>query len=90
MSPRTPRIDEPGEGPGEWSLESKAAGQPHHEVVELINEALVCDLSKRQHTGDRLMAWWICAETLRRSAAGVLLGQPGGAGVGADFDWMAR
>ena len=88
--PRSPTIDEPGEGPGEWSLESKAAGQPHHEVVELINEALVCDLSKRQHTGDRLMAWWICAETLRRSAAGVLLGQPGGAGAGADFDWMAR
>lgn len=77
--------------PAEWSLDHQAGGQPHHEVQELINQALVYDPSRgrSQHTGDRLMAWWICAETLRNSATGVLLGQPSAIGMG-DFDWMAR
>lgn len=62
-----------GQLPTAWSLEGKPGGQPHHEIQELINEALVYDPAK--HTGDRLMAWWICAETLRTSAIGALLGQ---------------
>lgn len=74
----------------EWSLEGKPGGQPHAEIQELINEALVCDLSSRRHTGDRLMAWWICAETLRKSATGALLGMPGSGEEPAAFDWMAR
>jgi hypothetical protein len=35
------------------------------------------------------MAWWICADTLRTSATGALLGQAMLAETPA-FDWMAR
>jgi hypothetical protein len=73
--------------PGAWSLESKSGGQPHREIQELIDESLVYDPAK--HTGDRLMAWWICADTLRTSATGALLGQAMLAETPA-FDWMAR
>jgi hypothetical protein len=92
--PRHPTLDEshgyiepsPQQIGGDWSLEAKA-GQPHQEIQELINEALAFD--PNQHPGDRLMAWWICARTLRESAAGALLGQPSLPELPA-FDVMAR
>jgi hypothetical protein len=71
--------------PGAWSLEGKAGGQPHREIQELIDESLVYDPAK--HTGDRLMAWWICADTLRTSATGALLGQAM-LEESPSFDWM--
>jgi hypothetical protein len=44
-------------------------GQPEPEIEHLMSEALVFDPSKpREHTGDRLMAWWILSETIRKSA----------------------
>jgi hypothetical protein len=79
-----PAPDRPG-------LEGKLATEPHPEVQELINEALIYDPNPGgRHSGDRLMAWWICAQTLRTSATGALLGQQMLAAGGDDFDWMAR
>ena len=63
------------------------AGHPHPEVQELINEALLHQPGK--HDGDRLMAWWICAKTLRDSATGALMGQQMMV-EGPAFDLLAR
>lgn len=79
---------EPGEMPTAWSLEAKTAAQPHAEVRELIDESLTFDPAK--HTGDRLMAWWICAETLRMSAVGALAGEQLSADLGQAWDLLAR
>jgi hypothetical protein len=50
-------------------------GQPHEDVQELINEAIVYDPAQiGKHTGDRLMAWWICREMIRRSAVAGMFG----------------
>lgn len=57
-------VDEDDLNTAGWTL--RGVGQPHPELQALINEALVYDPTK--HTGDRLMAWWICAETIRKSA----------------------
>ena len=86
-TPSRQGLIEPGEASTTWTLDVERAGQPHAEIQELINEALVFDPSK--HTGDRLMAWWICAETLRTSATGALMGEQLAA-EGPDIDWMAR
>ena len=44
-------------------------GQPHEEIQALISEALSFDPTKpREHVGDRLMAWWILSETIRKSS----------------------
>lgn len=59
----------------EWGLGYGSDGadeQPHEEIQGLVNEALVFDPTK--HAGDRLMAWWICTETMRKSAAAALCG----------------
>ena len=48
---------------------SSMRGQPHEELQALIDDALVYDPSRpRRHTGDRLMAWWILSEVIRKSA----------------------
>lgn len=44
-------------------------GMPDAEILALHDEALVYDPSRpRKHTGDRLMAWWILSELIRKSA----------------------
>lgn len=49
--------------------EDGVRGQPEPELQALIAEALCFDPSKpREHTGDRLMSWWILSETIRKSA----------------------
>lgn len=84
----TSGLVEPGDAPSTWSLEAKTAAQPHAEIRELIDESLTFDPSK--HTGDRLMAWWICAETLRMSAVGALAGEQLAVDTGSAIDLLAR
>lgn len=44
-------------------------GQAHEEIQALIAEALSFDPTKpREHVGDRLMAWWILSEVIRKSS----------------------
>jgi len=43
--------------------------EPHEELQAMIGEALTFDPTKpREHTGDRLMAWWICVSVMWKSA----------------------
>jgi hypothetical protein len=50
-------------------VEPGKASDVHPEIQALIEEALVYDPSRpRKHTGDRLMAWWILSEVIRKSA----------------------
>lgn len=53
-----------------WSLGKE--GQPAPEIQALIGDALAYDPTK--HTGDLLMGWWICVETLRQSSVYSMLG----------------
>lgn len=62
-------------------------GQPDPEIQALIAEALTYDPTA--HTGDRLMAWWICKEIMRASAFGDFLNVEAIEDV-PDLDFMSR
>lgn len=57
-------------------------GEPDEEVAAVIEDSLRYDPAR--HTGDHLMAWWICRETMRKSP---FAGLPD---PEEDFDLFAR
>lgn len=69
-----------------WTLAKN--GEPDPEIQGLVNEAMLFDPNK--HPGDRLMAWWICNETMRNSSAGALLGDVQSAADFASIDIFSR
>jgi hypothetical protein len=74
-SPDAPASDEVGivdpHDPYEMKRvrEAEWAGEPHPEIQALIEGSLFYDPDPAKHDDDRLMAWWICRETIRNSAA---------------------
>lgn len=52
---------------GKWMLPCDEHGIPPEELAKAIKEAMAYDPTK--HAGDRLMAWWIMREAIRKSPA---------------------
>jgi len=55
---------------GRWMFPCDDELRPPDDVAELIRESLAYD--PQRHAGDRLMAWWICAEAIRHGWAAQL------------------
>lgn len=55
---------------GRWMFPCDDDLRPPDDVGELIRESLAYD--PQRHAGDRLMAWWICAEAIRQGWAAQL------------------
>lgn len=74
-----------------WILPCSDDLEPPEDVAQGIADALAYNPSDPlRHTGDHLMAWWICREAIRMSPAAAGGVEVDGQGVEDDYDLLAR